>query len=107
MPSIGQETVNVTVAIKVAEENMDDAIAAREQLLKQANDSLATLWTLHEDLKNTVAVNIDLTHKNASLELELNRAHMDTLFLRAEALMEKNVAMERIIQRDKENEAME
>ena len=38
---------------------MDDAIAAREQLLKQADDSLATLRTLHEDLKRTVVVNID------------------------------------------------
>ena len=100
-------TENVKVALKVADENMDDAIAVTEQVLKQADDSLATLRTLHEDLKKTVAVNIDLTHKNASLDLELNRACRDTLVLLAEALMEKNAAMERIIQRAKANEAME
>ena len=86
-------TVNVTVSIKVAEENMDDAIAAREQLLKQADDSLATLQTLHEDLKNTMDINIDLAHKNASLELELNQERRETFFLRAEALTERNAEM--------------
>ena len=64
-------TENVKVAIKVAEENMEDAIAAREQLLKQGEDSLATLRTVHEDLKKAMALNIDLAHKNAELELAL------------------------------------
>src|ERR1041385_2898251 len=104
---LDKSTVNVTVAIKVAEENMVDAIAARELLLKQADDSLATLQTLHEDLKKTVAVNIDLAHKNASLEMELNRARRETLVLRAEALTEKNAEMNSIIQRAKANGDME
>ena len=86
---------------------MDDAISAKGQMLKQADDSLATLWTLHDDMKKMVAVNIDLMHKNASLELELNRARRDTLVLHAEVQMEKNAAMDRIIQRAKANEAME
>ena len=46
---------------------MDDAISAKGQMMKQADDSLATLWTLHEDFKKTVVINIDLTHKNVSL----------------------------------------
>ena len=54
---------NVKVAIKVAEENMEDAIVVREQLLKQGEDSLATLRTVHEDLKKAMALNIDLRIK--------------------------------------------
>ena len=94
---MNNSTENVKVAIKVAEENMEDAIAAREQLLKQGEGSLATLRTVHEDLKKMVALNIDLAHKNADLELELNRARRDTLVLRAEAMVEKKAAIEKEI----------
>ena len=61
---------------------MEDAITARGELLKQGENSLATLRNVHEDMKNTVALNINLAHKNANLELELNRARRDALVLR-------------------------
>ena len=93
---------NVKVSIKVAEENMEDAIASREQLLKQGKNSLATLRTVHEDLKKAMALNIDLAHKNAELELALNRAHRDTLVLRTEARVEKKAAIDKEIQSAKE-----
>ena len=105
--ALDNSTENVKVAIKVAEENMEDAIAAREQLLKQGEDSLATLRTVHEDLKKAMALNIDLAHKNAELELELNRARWDTLVLRAEAMVEKKAAIDKEVQSAKAKAAID
>ena len=105
--ALDSSTENFKVTIKVAEEHMEDAIAAKEQLLKQGEDSLATLRTVHEDFKKMVALNINLTHKNVDLELELNRARRDTLVLRAQALVEKKAAIDKKVQSAKAKAAIE
>ena len=105
--ALDNNTENVKVAIKVAEEHMEDAIASREQLLKQGEDSLATLRTMHECLKKAMALNIDLAHKNADLELELNRDRMDTFVLRVEALVEKKATIDKKVQSAKAKATIE
>ena len=65
--ALDSSTDNVKVAIKLAEEHMEDAIAAREELLKHGEKSLATLSRVHEDLKTSVALNMDLAQKNVNL----------------------------------------
>ena len=92
--ALDSSTDNVKVAIKLAEEHMEDDIAAREEVLTHGENSLATLRNVHEDMKKTVALNIDLAHKNVNLELELNHARRDALVLRKEALIEKQAAFD-------------
>ena len=84
---------NVLVCTKLAKEQVEEAIAAREELVKHSRDWVATLKNVNEELKKTMEMNIDLTEKNANLQQELHRACRDALLHHKEALLQKGAAL--------------
>lgn len=84
---LDNNTENVKVATKLAKSTWRIPLPPREELLKHGVKSLATLRNTHEDMKKSVALNINLAQKNTNLRQELNHARMYAWVLRKEALL--------------------
>ena len=91
--ALDESAENVLVCTNLAKKQIEEAIAAREELVKHSGDWVATLKNVHEELKKTMEMNIDLTEKNVNLQQELHRARRDALLQRKEALLQKGAAI--------------
>ena len=56
---------------------MDKAIAAREEQLQHGEEWLAQFRKVDDETKKLMAINLDLTRKNGSLQVELNLARKE------------------------------
>ena len=70
-------------------EYIENAIAAREEQLRHGEEWLARFRKVNDETKKLMAINLDLTRKNGSLQVELNLARKEALLLRKDALVSK------------------
>ena len=66
---------------------MDQTIAAREEQLQRGEDWLACFRKVNDETKKLMAINLDLTRNNGSLQVELNFAREEVVLLRKDALV--------------------
>ena len=74
-------------ATEQCSEFMDKAIAAREEQLQRGEEWLARFRKVNDETKKLMAINLDLTRKNGSLQVELNLVCKEALLLRKDALV--------------------
>src|ERR1043165_9131843 len=69
-------------ALELADENINKAVAAREEQLAHAKTNVDRYEAIGKDLKEMMDMNLDFARRNVLLEQELELARNDALLLR-------------------------